>query len=109
MKAFVQRFADKILGVLSGFDRIRFRGSLRLLSNVGGTAAWLNSKGILLKDFLPFAEGLTKRLRRQTRQMAEQAGRPVVYLESFCNKEELVRGIRDRQGVADDGLGRVAA
>jgi len=104
MKAFVQRFANKILGVLSGFDRIRFRGSLRLLSNVGGTAAWLNSKGILLKNFTAFAEGLTKRLRKRTQEFAEQAGRPVVYLDRFCNKEELVRQIRDEQGVADNGL-----
>lgn len=59
MKAFVQRFGTKILGVLSGFDRIRFRGSLRLLSHVGGTSAWLNSKGVLLKDFMAFAEGMT--------------------------------------------------
>ena len=73
MKAFVHRFANKILGVLSGFDRIRFRGSLRLLSNVGGTAAWLNNKGILLKDFTAFAEGLTKRLRKFARFVTSKA------------------------------------
>ena len=56
MKAFVQRFGAKILGILSGFDRLRFRGSLRLLSNIGGTSTWLNSKGVLLKDFMDFAE-----------------------------------------------------
>ena len=104
MKAFLQRFGAKILGVLSGFDRVRFRGSLRLLSNVGGTGAWLHSKGVLLKDFLGFAEGLTKQLRKRTEQIAEEAGRPVTYLESFCNKEQLVRKIRDEQGVADNGL-----
>ena len=104
MKAFVQRFGAKILGVLSGFDRIRFRGSLRLLSNVGGTSAWLNSKAVLLKDFMGFAEGMTKQLRKRTEAIAEQAGRPVIYLDSFCNKEELVRKIRDDKGVADNGL-----
>jgi hypothetical protein len=104
MKAFVQRFADKILGVISGFDRMRFRGSLRLLASVGGTGAWLHAKGILLKDFLPFAEKLTKQIREQSKQIAEEAGRPIQYLEGFCNKEELVRGIRQQQGVADNGL-----
>lgn len=40
MKAFVQCFADKILlGVIIGFERIRFRGSLRMLASVGGTGA----------------------------------------------------------------------
>jgi len=104
MKGFVQRFANKILGVLSAFDRIRFRGSLRMLSYVKGTAAWLNSRGVLLKEFEAFAGGLTKRLRKQTEEFARQAGRPVVYLERFCNKEELVRQMRDEQGVADNGL-----
>ena len=96
MKAFVQRFADKILGVISGFDRIRFRGSLRMLASVGGTGAWLHAKGIVLKEFLPFAENLTKQLRRQSKQIAEEAGRTVRYLEGFCNKEELVRNQDDR-------------
>lgn len=104
MKAFVQRFGSKILGVLSGFDRIRFRGSLRLLSNVGGTSAWLSSRGVLLKDFMAHAEEMTARLRKRTAAIAEQAGRPVIYLESFCNKEELVREIRDEKGIADNGL-----
>jgi hypothetical protein len=92
MKTFVQRFRDKILGVLSCFDRLRFRGSLRSLSYVGGVASWLNAAGILLKDFLPFAEKLTKQLRRDTEQFAEDAGRPVRYLESKVDKEQLVQG-----------------
>ena len=85
MNAFLQRLGDKVLGVLSGFDRVRFRGSLRLLSNVGGTGAWLHNKGVLLKDFMGFAEGMTKQLRKRTQRIAEEAGRPVLYLESFCN------------------------
>lgn len=104
MKSFVQRFTDRILGVLSGFDRIRFRGSLRLLSHVAGAASWLNAQGVLLKDFPSFAESMTKRLRKRTEQMAEASGRPVQYLQGFCNKEELVQSIRKEQGVAENGL-----
>jgi hypothetical protein len=37
---------------------------------VGGIASWLNAAGILLKDFLPFAEKLTKQLRGDTEQFA---------------------------------------
>ena len=50
------------------------------------------------------AEDMTAKLRKRTAAMAEEAGRPVIYLESFCNKEELVRQIRDEKGVADNGL-----
>ena len=62
MKSFVQRHQEQILGVLSGFDRLRFRGVLRLLQSEGGTATWLERVGVAVNDFLNFAEGLTKRL-----------------------------------------------
>jgi hypothetical protein len=104
MKSFLQRHQDKILGVLSGFDRIRFRGSLRLLSYVGGVSQWLATAGILLKDFLPFTEQLTKRLHHATEQFADESRRPIQYLESKVDKEALVREIRDRQSPADNGL-----
>jgi hypothetical protein len=45
MKSFLQRHADNILGVLSCFDRARFRGSLRMLSHVPGVASWLEALG----------------------------------------------------------------
>jgi hypothetical protein len=104
MKNFIQRHGEKILGVLSGFDRLRFRGTLRLLSSVEGMARWLNSAGVLLKDFLPFAEGVTKRLRRSTERFAEGAGRRVRYLEGKVDQEELVRQIWDAEGEGDQGL-----
>jgi hypothetical protein len=75
-----------------------------LLSTVGGLATWLNSAGVLLKDFMPFAEGVTKRLRRSTERFAEASGRPVQYLERKMDKEELVREIREERGQADNGL-----
>ncbi len=36
MKAFVQRHATQIEGVVSGFDRLRFRGTVRLLACLAG-------------------------------------------------------------------------
>jgi hypothetical protein len=51
MRTFLQRHEGQILGVLSGFDRLRFRGTLRMLNNVGGMLAVLGRLGVLLKDF----------------------------------------------------------
>ena len=104
MKSFVQRHQDQILGVLSGFDRLRFRGVLRLLQSEGGTATWLERVGVAVKDFLKFAEGLTKRLCRGMDQLAEEAGRKARYLPGVVDKEELVQEIRGKEGVADNGL-----
>jgi len=104
MKNFIQRHKGEILGALSGFDRIRFRGSLQLLSNVGGVATWLKSAGLRLKEFLPFVEGVTKQLRRSTEKRAEAAGCPIQYLESKVDKEKMVGEIREERGAGDDGL-----
>ena len=51
MKSFLHRFHERILGVLSGFDRIRFRGTLLRLASVSGLSQWLASKRVPLKDF----------------------------------------------------------
>ena len=37
----------------------------------------LIAAGVLLKDFLPFAEKLTQQLRHGTEELAQAAGRPV--------------------------------
>ena len=41
MRTFLQRFGSMVKGVLSGFDRLRFRGTRRLLANLGGMKHFL--------------------------------------------------------------------
>jgi len=104
MHPFVQRHADQILGVLSGFDRLRLRGSLRLFSTEAGLSSWLQAAGIAANNFIKWAENLTNRLRRRTEKDAREAGRSVQYLDKFVDKEALVQKIRNERGVADNGL-----
>ena len=104
MKSFLLRHQDQILGVLSGFDRLRFRGSLRLLQSEGGVFSWLERVGLAVKDFTKYAEGLTKPLSQSVDKLATDAGRKVEYLNSVVNKEQLVQNIRAEDGVAKNGL-----
>ena len=104
MKRFIQRHGQRILGVLSGFDRMRFRGSFTPLTTVAGALTWLSQGGVLLKDFARFAQDLTKRIRQAVERDAVAAGRPVIYLDHFVNKEALVQRIRAEQGTAANGL-----
>ena len=71
----MQRHGRKILGVLSGLDRMRFRGSLRPLTTVGDTPAWLVRAGVFLKDFMKFAKNLARRICRAGATSASAAGR----------------------------------
>ena len=51
MDKFVQRFSGKIKGVISGFDRIVFKGCLRPLMFADGAMSFFRSRGVLNKDY----------------------------------------------------------
>ena len=59
MNAFIQKHSQKIIGVLSGWDRIVFRGTLRLVANLAGMNQYLSYMGILMKDFKEYAKEKT--------------------------------------------------
>ena len=104
MKQFLSRHSSRIIAALSGFDRIVFRGTLRQLAHVGGLLSFLCYKRVLLKDFGSYAEALTEQVRTASEQVAEAAGRPVVYLPSTQeDKEKRVLAILKRQPI-DSGL-----
>jgi hypothetical protein len=109
MESFLQRFGGIVLGVLHGFDRIRFRGSIRWLSKSSGVMHFLSKISVLLKDFPEFAEGRTKALRKAVEEAATEQGRSVEYVTSSeTSKEELALAIEAREGVRD-GLAAVLA
>lgn len=99
MLSFLQRFCPEVIGVLSGFDRVRFRGSKRLLNTVGGMLNFLWQKQVLLKDFKSYAQDVTASLRRAVEQAAADAGRPLLFLNRPQRKEDLARQIAARDGV----------
>lgn len=102
MNSFVTRHASEVKGTLSGFDRVRFRGTLRWLANLPGMGTWLNRANVLLKDFKGYAMGLTERIKLATQELAEKAGRPVLYLpSSSLRKEDLARDIAQRDAISE--------
>lgn len=100
MQSFLTRHASEIKGVLSGFDRVRFRGTLRWLANRQGLATWLHRKSVLLKEFKDYALSLTDGIREATQRLADAAGRPLLYLpSSSTRKEDVAREIAEREGI----------
>jgi len=110
VKTFIQRFAQDILGVLHGFDRIRFRGTRRLLANVGGMMRFLWQRQVLLKDFKAFAGNLTAEVRQAAEAVASQQGRPVAYLQNNdLKKEDWARDLAQRDGIEHGLIGVLKA
>jgi hypothetical protein len=79
-ESFYRKFGQQVTHVLSGFDRIRFRGSLRMLFDPRKMDLYLGCCGVLLKEFGSFAERMTTRVKQLAYQVAQQAARPVSYL-----------------------------
>jgi hypothetical protein len=99
---FIAKHERCLVGVLSGWDRIRFRGTIRNLAVTKMMASWLMDRRVLLKHFKPFAEGLTATLKASVEQVAEAAGRTVKYLASSAlSKEDLVQELIRREGLSE--------
>jgi hypothetical protein len=102
MDAFIQKYAPHVTGVLSGFDRLVLRGTLRVLSCTGGALDFLWRLNVLLKEFGGFAESLTARLKEASLEEAQRLKRPVRYLgSSRTSKEDVAREIAAKDGVTN--------
>jgi hypothetical protein len=101
---FLSKHARAVIGTLSGFDRLVFRGTLRLLAHSGGMFSYLWAVRVMLKDFASHAQAMTRRLRDASEALARRTGRPIRYLPSSAtNKEEIAREIARADGI-ESGL-----
>lgn len=99
---FINQQADKVTGVLEGFDRVRVQASLRSLYHPSVMEYYLLSQKILFKDFKKYLTGLTNRVRGAAAHLAQKCHRRVIYLQSNCyHKEDLAREEMKRQGVKE--------
>jgi hypothetical protein len=100
METFQSIHQDEIVGTLSMFDRMIFKGYLTGFFPKGAFGAYLWRKGVLLKDFGDFVQKSTRELKAHIEGLAEKAGRPVQYLASPKeSKEDLARTIAERDGI----------
>jgi hypothetical protein len=101
----MELYQDKIIGAIRGLDRIRFRGTLRLLANQNGLRKFMSFTNILLKDFGGWAEGLTAMIRQSCRAKAEELGIETHYLRSTSiDKENLAREIAQSRGIKEGSI-----
>ena len=94
MQQFVAKHAEHVIGTLSGFDRLVFRGTMRALCSRSGLMSYLWAVQVRLTDFAAHALKLTEQLKDASLSLARQSGRPVQYLTSAAsNKEDIARQI----------------
>ena len=101
----MELYHDTIMGAISGLDRVRFRGTLRLLANTSGLASFMSYTNILLKDFGGWAESMTSMLRQSCAKRADDLGIEMRYLRSSgIDKEKLARQIAADKGITEGSI-----
>jgi len=96
----MELYKEKIMGAISGLDRIRFRGTWRWLANDRGMKVFLQHSNVLLKDFPKWAQSITKRIRTSCEEKAHALGIETRYLTSSSDdKEKLARKIAENKGI----------
>jgi hypothetical protein len=100
MHRFTAKYQDQLAGVLSGFDRLVVRGTLRRIASVAGLKDYLWERKVLLKEFGAHAEAVSERIKEACLAPAKARGLPIQYLASAeTSKEEVARTLAQERGV----------
>lgn len=102
MKDLLHKLGKRVMGVLSGFDRLMFRGTLRCVVDERGMNGHLYGAGVAMKDFKDYAKRTTAMLKGQSLQQAKDAGREIQYIDnSQTSKKDVALQIAERDGIRD--------
>ncbi|MGH9435179.1 MAG: hypothetical protein ACRD06_04170 [Terriglobia bacterium] len=102
MERFVMQHKNRLIGSIAGFDRLLFRGTLCSISYVEGLDYFMGNQRVPFKGFKAFVEKFSAGVRAGANQIAERAGRPLLYVASGqANKESLARAVRERDGIQE--------
>ena len=92
MKTFLQRFGPLVLGILSGFDRLVFKGKLRQLYAPEGMNCYLTANHLLYVDFRQHVESVTQQVLEASLIAKAKQWRRYEYLNSSqVSKDEVAR------------------
>jgi len=100
VKKFLEKHQAKIVGTLSCFDRILFKGYLPI-SWSDSMERFIHSNGLLIKDFKRFVSDNSQRIKDHAKEMARNTRRPFVSLTRSTRKEDAARRIAERDGITE--------
>ena len=104
MKAIIRQLGERVLGVLSGFDRLLFRGFLRCVINPRGLNGYLYGARVPMADFGKHAQQVTGQLIDESTRHARETGREIRYVnDSQIRKKDVAWEIAQRDHI-DNGL-----
>lgn len=99
MGSLLERYADRIVGCLSCYDRVLIQGTLPKLCFAGGMSSFLYHRGVRLFDYARFAEPLTAAVRANAERVAAEHGVAVQFVaKTSTRKDDLVAQVLAERG-----------
>jgi hypothetical protein len=107
MSLLTERYAEKIHGVLSCYDRIIIQGTLPGICYAAGMTKYLYDHHIRIFDYARFAEPLRDLIRENAERLASEHGVQIEFVRSHqTRKEALIEQVLKERGT-QPGLVRI--
>lgn len=99
MASLLERYADRIAGVIACFDRVVLMGTLPVVGWDGGMESLLRQRGIKIFDYPRFCEPLRDEIRANAERIAAENGVPIEFIrKASFRKEARVQEILAQRG-----------
>jgi len=100
METIIERYSNKISGVLTCHDRVVITGTLPVLSNNKSMTSYLYSKGVRIFDYAKFAEPFRNQIRENAERLAKENQVVIVFVrKSETRKETIISELLAKRGL----------
>ncbi len=105
MDTLLHRFGSLVKGVITGFDRIVFKGQIRPLLYAAGMQAFLSTHGVLNKNYKNWVTERSKQIVEYANQYSRDVfGCDVGYISSCYERKETLAHEQQRKLGIENGL-----
>lgn len=105
MNRLVARFGNAVKGVITGFDRIVFKGTILPLAYKEGAMGFLSYRGVLNRDYRKWMQAQSQALIQAVDKYArEHTGKPITPVPTWREDKEALARRRQQQRDMDSGL-----
>ena len=100
MPSLLERYSDRIAGVLSCYDRVIVQGTLPGLCYAGCMTAYLRSHNMRIFDYPLFAKPYNDAVRENAEKLAKEQGIEIEFVRKLkaVRKEDLVHAVLASRG-----------
>jgi hypothetical protein len=105
MDALSGKFASKVNGTITGFDRIVFKGIIRPIMHAAGMESFLVARKVKNKDFKDYAMAQSRLIVECAEEISKkECGRKVTYIASLNDRKEKLAHERQAESELSEGL-----